>query len=90
MDIQYSKFEMQGYLQGTALETREKKFLFQLRTRMMDLKMNFKNSYTDLSCPLCARDDDSQEHVLECPQLLKNQNSPRINNMLYLHIFEQH
>ena len=87
LNIQYSKFELQEYLQGNALETREKKFLFQLRTRMIDLKINFKNSYTDLSCPLCARADDSQEHVLLCSVLMKNTSFVVSGAVEYFHIF---
>ena len=87
MNILYSKFEMQGYLQGNTLDTREKKLLFQIRTRMTDLKINFKNSYTELSCPLCARDDDSQEHVLVCTVLLKNTSFVASGTVEYSHIF---
>ena len=43
MNISYEKLQMQEYLLSTEMETREKKLLFQLRTRMVDLKVNFKN-----------------------------------------------
>ena len=71
-NIQYPKFQLQEYFQGNTLDTREKKLLFQLRTRMVDIKLNFKNSHTDLSCPLCAQVDDTQEHVLMCSALMKD------------------
>ena len=71
-NIQYLKFELQEYLLGNTLDTREKKLLFQLRTRMVDTKLNFKNSHADISCPLCFQEDDDQEHVLVCSALLKD------------------
>ena len=72
MNISYEKLQMQEYLLSTEMETREKKLLFQLRTRMVDLKVNFKNGHADLSCPLCSRSEDNQMHVLECSIILRN------------------
>ena len=54
---------------------------------MIDLKVNFKNSYTELTCPLCARDDDNQEHVLVCSVLLKNTSFVASGTVEYSHIF---
>ena len=69
-NLTYEHLEMQNYLGGSEMETREKKFLFQLRSRMIDVKTNFKNNHSDLSCPLCGIKEDDQKHVLECPMLL--------------------
>ena len=86
-NIQYPKFELQGYLQGNTLDTREKKLLFQLRTRMVDIKINFKNSHTELSCPLCGLVDDSQEHVLVCSALMKDTSFVASGAVKYSYIF---
>ena len=47
------------------------KFIFQAKTRMIDVRCNFKNKYTkeDRKCPFGCDFDDSQEHLLLCPNL---------------------
>ncbi len=39
--------------------------VFQARTRMLDVKNNFRNKYKDVICRFCAIDIETQEHVLE-------------------------
>ena len=46
-DLNYEKLEMQNYLGINNLETSEKKFLFLMRTRMLDIKSNFRNGHSD-------------------------------------------
>ena len=50
-DLNYEKLEMQNYLGINDLETIEKKFLFLLRTRMLDIKSNFKNGHIIVKTP---------------------------------------
>ena len=71
-NLNYGCLKMQNYLGGSELETREKKFLFLLRTRMLDVKINFRNHHSDLCCPLCGTSEDDQKHNLECSVLLQN------------------
>ena len=87
MDIEYQSLKIQEYLVSSNLETREKKFLFQLRMRMIDVKINYRSSHADISCPLCKDAEDSQQHVLKCPLLATNQmvlvNSGIAYNQIY-------
>ena len=49
------------------------KFIYHARSRMLDLKVNFKNRpHSDLLCPVCRNPDslDSQQHLLQCPSLI--------------------
>ena len=50
--------------------------LFALRARMIHVKCNFKNSYSDLTCPVCNDSNyrDSQLHILQCKTLLNGEN----------------
>ena len=57
--LNYDVLKMQNFLEGSELETAEKKFLFQMRSRMLNVKCNFKNNHSDLSCPLCSLKEDS-------------------------------
>ena len=48
--------------------------MFALRARMIDVGENYPNKYQTKHCPVC-RDEkirDTQEHILVCTQLTKN------------------
>ena len=55
---------MQSYLQSEKLTTRQKKYLFRFRTRMIKVSYNYGNKTV---CPLCSsNEDDTQEHLFNC------------------------
>jgi hypothetical protein len=48
--------------------------IFKARTRMLDIKNNFRGKYTDLSCRACGGENETQEHVMEyCTVLHKDE-----------------
>ena len=80
-DIKYRKLETQSYIKNGGFNTEEIQFLYRLRTRMMDVKQNFKNMYDNNLCRLCQNDEETQQHLLECEKLLQNC-PPLYNDML--------
>ena len=64
--------EKQEYLKSKFLSKKQKTMLFNLRFRMTNMKVNFKNMYTEYTCDLCKNDNDSIQHCLECPILIDN------------------
>ena len=74
-DLFYDELKMQDYLKSSNLQISEKKLLFQLRTRMVDVKENFKHAYTEHVCPLCESENDSQQHLLDCVTISKDSSS---------------
>ena len=52
--IQYKSFGIQKYLTDNKLSIEHKKFLLQARGRVLRVKNNFRNMYTDIYCPLCS------------------------------------
>ena len=58
--------EIQSYLEASDLSVHEAKFLFALRSRMIDVKTNYKDKYFLKACPCCQLTDDTQEHLLDC------------------------
>ena len=88
-ELEYRKLECQNYLRSTELETREKKFLFQIRTRMIEVKANFKNNHSDILCPLGCEDEDDQNHLLHCKKLIQNNNDITTGNIEYSDIFHE-
>ena len=69
LHIEHKKMEMQKYFVASDLSGKEIKFLFALRSRMVEVKNNFKEKCLDMSCPCCGVVEDTQEHLLTCPEL---------------------
>ena len=68
--LQYERFTLQDYLRAESkLTTKEKSFTFAIRTRMIELRSNFKNGKKDLNCRLCGKHEESQQMILECSAL---------------------
>ena len=61
--------QMQDYLVNQNTTVNGKKLLFLLRTRMFNVKSNFKHSYTDLLCSLCGQEEETQSHLLVCDEI---------------------
>jgi len=47
------------------LNRQETSLIFRARTRMLDMKENYKNKYTDQKCRKCQNAPESQKHILE-------------------------
>ena len=53
--------------------------IFKARTRMLDVKNNFRNKYKDTECRLCRVEKETQEHILmECSKLHQDE-STKVN-----------
>ena len=74
LHIVHSEMELQDYLSpSSGLVSLEAKFIFMLRTRMLDIKSNYQGKYSNLNCPICDSQQDTQQHLLQC-QKLKDEN----------------
>ena len=51
----------------------DKSFAFAARSRMIDVKCDFKFGKSDLKCRKCFVQDESQEHLLTCSALVDNE-----------------
>ena len=72
--ISHKKLELQDYLKPTNMSVDEPKFMFLARTRMLDIKANFKQKYENQDCIACKDEQETQEHFLKC-NVLNDQNS---------------
>ena len=71
-NLVYDKLTIQDYLTSySPLTLKEKKFVFSARCRMTEVRCNFKTGQMDLKCRKCREEEESQEHLLKCPELLK-------------------
>ena len=70
--LTYSE-QMQPYLRNESMKIEEKKLLFKLKNRLIDVKLNFKKKYKDnMTCRLCNVSDESQIHLLNCTVILSD------------------
>ena len=85
-EMVFMHIEMRNYLSSNStLTIQEKKEAFLIRTRMTEVKTNFKNQYMDYNCIVCEKEnmfnEETQEHIYSC-KLIKENNHP------FKHIFK--
>ena len=70
LHLSHSKWGTQPYLQPNQMSADDAKFILLLRTRLLDVKLNYRNKHSNLSCPCCESALDDQEHLLDCAKLV--------------------
>jgi hypothetical protein len=68
--ILHENLVLQPYLMAGNMSNYQRKFIFQLRSKMLDMKVNYQGSHTDLQCELCGKHEESQESLLICEKLV--------------------
>ena len=63
-NLQYTQLSEQPYL--TAYQPKIASTIAKLRSRSVDCKNNRKSSQTDLSCRLCGKEEETQQHMVNC------------------------
>ena len=46
--------------------------IFKLKTRMVDVKTNFRMFYSDLLCLICKKEEENQEHLFLCEKVIES------------------
>ena len=67
--LSHKKLSLQDYFQSTKIYPEKAKNIFKYRTRMSEVKANFKEFYKIYLCPLGCDIEDSQEHLLYCKEI---------------------
>ena len=64
---------MQQHMQPNKIliTNEEGQLIFKLRCRVTDVKINCKGIYDTYECDLCGKEDDNQEHILTCSELIR-------------------
>ena len=88
--IQFSQLKLQPYLTSNLLSVEKSQFIFHARSRMLNLRANYSNSYTDDQkfCQICLDENksDTQEHLFVCDSLV-NTNQIIQSEVSYSDIF---
>ena len=72
-ELKYADLQLQSYLKpGNSLTIKEKSSIFTARSRMLNVKCNFKIGESDLMCRKCRLAEEDQRHLLICPKLSDN------------------
>ena len=84
-NLKYKKLQMQPYFKSKRLNTNQVKQLFKFRTRMSNVKGNFKSKYTKIGyiCPLkCGQYEDDQ-HLLKCSktEIYRSNSEAKLENI---------
>ena len=72
MHVVHKNLKVQEYFEAAHVEdTCMAKLIFHARTRMLNVKANYKSQYlkTDMNCPMGCPVLDSQEHVILCTKI---------------------
>ena len=71
-NLTYSK-EMKPYLENESLKIEDKRLMFKIRNRLIDVKANYRTKFKeDMSCRLCKADEESQPHLFSCLEILSD------------------
>ena len=71
--LECSELKMAEYIEDNRLNDTEKKLLFKLRSKTLDVKKNFGN-HENPWCTSCGLTEETQGHLLQCPPLIRNLN----------------
>ena len=89
-NIKHIKLEMQDYLMPNDVENMNKEeaqMIFKIRCRSLNVKMNMKNQYDSFECLVCLSENETQDHIYECKEILKLKNFKHSEIPKYQEIF---
>ena len=86
--MRYKNHSMKSYLKSRNIRIQLKKFMFLLRSRMLDVSANYSSKSASKFCPLCRDEEslDTQEHLLSCINVISKHQIMR-NIPMYSDIF---
>ena len=67
-----SSLQVADYLKDPRLMKKQQQLLFRLRSRTLNVKCNFSNQYENVFCSTCKLFPETQAHLLQCPEIVKN------------------
>jgi hypothetical protein len=82
--------QMKPYLKSSNITLDEKKLLFAMKTRSVNVKTNFKNGFSNMLCRLCAKpgEDESELHLMHCKEIVSESDiRDQMKNITYKDIF---
>ena len=71
---------LKDYLKTENISVSEKKLLFALKTRQINVKTNLRTMFSYLHCRLCKEvgTEESELHIMKCEKILSDTNLKRL------------
>ena len=79
--LKSSSFKASSYLVDSRFTKSEAQLLFRLRSKTVNLKVNFPKMYQDNLCKMCKLFPESQAHLLQCPEIVPQLKLVCLKNM---------
>ena len=96
MNTKLEWLEMQNYSKSNEIriELEEAQEIFKMRSRMSDVKNNFRGKYENFECNICStKEYETQQHILECKEINKrktqNNKPPEYENLFSRNVKNQ-
>ena len=87
MNLKHKTLQMQKYLKPNKIATlEESQEIFKMRSKVTDVKGNFKGKYDSIECNFC-NEEELQNHIMECKIINENEKYEKF--LKYEDIFEQ-
>ena len=65
MDLEHKELKMQNYLKGnkSKITVELAQTIFKMRSRVTEVKLNYRGKYENLECEVCGKMEKSQKHI---------------------------
>ena len=76
-NIPSDKIEVKQYFSDRRFSKEEVQLLFTLRTKLLDVKQNFKSQFKNLQCRICEDKNsiEDEDHILKCVKFNDNEDN---------------
>ena len=77
--IVHPKMKMQQYLKANKIKItkEEMQLIFKMRCRVTEIRNNLKGLYDSYECEVCNKEEETQEHILNCKEINKVENNEK-------------
>ena len=84
----HEKLKMQNYLKANnhKMSQNESETIFKMRSRVSNVKTNYRGRFENFECSLCNEDMETQQHIIECKSI-RNVKKTEHENVNYENLY---
>ena len=84
----HEKLKMQNYLKANnhKMSQNESETIFKMRSRVSNVKTNYRGRFENFECSLCNEDMETQQHIIECKSI-RNVKKTENENVKYENLY---
>ena len=86
--LSHEKLKMQNYLKANnhKMSQNESETIFKMRSRVSNVKTNYRGRFENFECSLCNEDMETQQHIIECKSI-RNVKKTENENVKYENLY---